>query len=797
MAGDNLSQLLDALPDTSISVIEESTHKLLYCNRRCREAGHGKAVPGALCHEVWPTLCGSCPLKALGENGAGQVVAYDPRREQAVDLKAQRLLWNGSIPAVAVSAAPHRQDLREAQGPRKVEQMYAQSLVTVFGECVIADLTADQYFNCQKDVLWTDIPQQGNFAAENRSYARKVVHPDDQSLFERYFSREGMLRAFSAGKRSVTKRLRRRVADGAYHMVEFTAARVVLPDEADVWCVLVFRDIQEEYQLARQRSLEMRQLATAASFAYEMLIAVNLTRNTYHMIQYARDSVSKPGDNGVFDDLIAAELATVHPDSRAAFAAKFLRRALLDAYAQGQRIVAMEVPHRGADGAYHWYFTQVVRVESPETGDVLEVTLSRNVDAVRRQQEEALEKERRAKQLLEDALAKAEKANSAKSDFLSKMSHDIRTPLNAILGMAELAQLHVDDPARTQDYLAKIRTSGAHLLSLVGEVLDVSKIESGAVALEETAFDLRVLAEEAASLVRLAVEQRGQELKVTLAPGLHEAVRGDARRLRQVLVNILENASKYTPAGGHIAFSVQETPQEQLGAGTYRFLIEDDGIGMKPEYLAHIFDPFSRADDSRTGKVGGTGLGMTIVKNLVAMMHGDIQVESTYGKGSRFTVTLCLPQCGAPEAPVVGDGDPEDLRAFAGLRVLLVEDNDLNCQIATEMLELLGVKVETAENGRKAVEAVTAHPPLYYDMVFMDVRMPVMDGYEATRRIRDSGLPRIEELPIIAMTADAFAEDIRRARKAGMTGHLPKPISIDQLKKALGHCVAWKEAHQG
>lgn len=795
MPQENLARLLDALTEASVYVIEERTHRLLYCNRRCREAGGGKAVPGALCHEVWPQLCGNCPLKALKDRGDVHLVCHDPLLHASVDLTANRIVWDG-VAAAVVTATPHRLTMEEEQGLDQISQMYAQSLVTVFGECIIADLTHDTYVSCQQDLLWTDIPRRDHFSQVNRSYGEQLVHPEDLPLFEEAFTREAMLRLFGRGERRIVRRLRRRVDGGAYHMVEFTAAHLPSQDGA-CWCVLVFRDVHREFLRRQRRELEINQLATAAREAYQMLIAVNLTQNTYHLLEYDRAQMARPAETGNFDDLLAQELRTVRPDCREEFQRKFLRENLLAAYASGRRMVSMEAPHLGEDGAYHWYFTQVVRVDSPETDDVLEITLSRNIDAVRRQQEEALEKERRAKQLLEDALAKAEKANSAKSDFLSKMSHDIRTPLNAILGMAELAQLHVDDPARTRDYLDKIRSSGAHLLGLVGEVLDVSKIESGAVALEETAFEVRVLAEEAASLVRLPVAQRSQTLTVTLPPDLHGAVRGDARRLRQVLVNILENASKYTPEGGHIAFSVQKAPQEQENTGTYRFVIEDDGIGMKPEYLGHIFDPFSRADDSRTGKVGGTGLGMTIVKNLVAMMHGDIQVESEYGKGSRFTVTLCLPQCGAPDAPVVGAGDPEDLRAFAGLRVLLVEDNELNRQIATEMLELLGVRVETAEDGRQAVEAVLAHPPLYYDMVFMDVRMPVMNGYEATRRIRDSGLPRIEELPIIAMTADAFAEDIRRARKAGMTGHLPKPISIDQLKKALGHCVAWKEARRG
>ena len=225
--------------------------------------------------------------------------------------------------------------------------------------------------------------------------------------------------------------------------------------------------------------------------------------------------------------------------------------------------------------------------------------------------------------------------------------------------------------------------------------------------------------------------------------------------------------------------------------GTYRFVVEDNGIGMKPAYVKHIFEPFSRADDSRIQRITGTGLGMTIVKNLVSMMGGHIQIESEYGKGSRFLITLCLTKCTCP-----AEKAPADARhtadSFSGLRILLVEDNELNRQIATEMLELLGVEVEIAGDGKQAVDAICTHPAFYYDMVLMDVQMPVMNGYDAAKSIRASGMPNIDELPIIALTADAFAEDIKKTRLAGMNGHLAKPISIGQLKHALSKCLSWK-----
>ena len=794
MTAENLMNLLDSLTETSVYVIEEESHRLLYFNERCRNTGRGRAALGIRCDEVWPELCANCPLKMLGDRVSNHMVCYDPLLKLTVDVTANRINWEGRVPAVVITAAPHRLNFEEEQGFQKIRQMYASSLVTVFDECIIANLTRDYYVSCQKDVVWDDIPEQGNFGSENRKYAQKALHPDDLECFNENFSRESMLCMFTEGKKQITRRLRRRADNGSYRTVEFTAARIG-NQEDECWCVLVFRDVQDELLLEQERNVEISQLATAAKAAYQMLIAVNLTQNTYHMVEYQRIPVKAPDPEGRFDELIEFEMEAVHPDYREEFRSKFTRKALTEAFQRGECILSMDVPHIGEDGIYHWNSTQVVKVESPYTHDLIEITLSRNIDEERRVQQETLEKERQAKLLLEDALKKAEKANKAKSDFLSRMSHDIRTPMNAIIGMTELAQLHIGDEEKQRDYLNKIASSGAHLLGLINEILDVSKIESGVMELSESPLNLRALAGEAAEMVRISMENSQQEFQVDIDESFDPWVMGDARRIRQVLVNILENASKYTGQRGKITFSVCEFKKEEQRTGTYRFIIEDTGIGMKPEYMEHIFEPFSRADDSRTSKVPGTGLGMTIVKNLISMMDGDIRVESEYGKGSRFTVTLCLDKCGnTGEAIQPAVSGPE--AACRGLRVLLVEDNELNRQIASEMLKLLGVRVEMAENGREAVEAVCSHPALYYDAVFMDVQMPVMNGYEATREIRGSGMERIGELPIIAMTADAFAEDVKRARLSGMNGHLAKPVSIELLRGALSGCLDCKRKNR-
>lgn len=356
--------------------------------------------------------------------------------------------------------------------------------------------------------------------------------------------------------------------------------------------------------------------------------------------------------------------------------------------------------------------------------------------------------------------------------------------MNAIIGMTELAQLHILDSERMADYLEKISSAGAHLLGLINEVLDVSKIESGVAKLNEKEFDLQDMMQDVVEMVNVSAETRKQILKADIESGIHCRVSGDEERLKQILVNLLENASKYTQDGGKISVRLRELKKNDLQVGTYQFTVEDNGVGMKKEYLEHIYEPFSRADDSRISKTKGTGLGMTIVKNLVTMMGGSIQVESQYGKGTRFEVIICLNKCDETKGRE-RESQQEILTSLAGIRVLLVEDNEINRQIAAEMIELLGAETEWAENGKAAVEAVCSHPPHYYDIVFMDIQMPVMNGYDAARAIRDSGMKDIEDLPIIAMTADAFNEDVKRARRAGMNGHIAKPISIDQIKNIL------------
>ena len=409
------------------------------------------------------------------------------------------------------------------------------------------------------------------------------------------------------------------------------------------------------------------------------------------------------------------------------------------------------------------------------------------------------EKEREIEQdkNLRNALAAAEHANKAKTVFLNNMSHDIRTPMNAIIGFTALATAHIDNTELVLDYLKKIHTSGQHLLSLINDVLDMSRIESGSVEIEYAAVHLPDILNDLKTIIHGSSYSRQQKLTIDTQDILHEDIITDKLRLTQVLLNISSNAVKFTPAGGRISICVSEKPCNKDGFTTVIFRVKDNGSGMSPEFRKHVFDSFSREHTVTENGIGGSGLGMAIAKNIVDMMGGTIQVESEVGKGTEFTVAFECKIAGAAvkqePAPEPGDliksenqkPQTESKRSYKGKKALLVEDNELNREIATAILEEIGLDVDIAEDGTDAVNMMSSAEGRKYDLIFMDIQMPKMDGYTATREIRTLDDLKCANIPIIAMTANAFEEDRKKAIKAGMNGHIAKPISADAILENL------------
>ena len=387
---------------------------------------------------------------------------------------------------------------------------------------------------------------------------------------------------------------------------------------------------------------------------------------------------------------------------------------------------------------------------------------------------------------VEAALEIAEKASKAKTDFLSNMSHDIRTPMNAIIGITTLMKNELHQPEKLAEHLGKLETSGQLLLGIINDILDMSRIESGKTTLNVEKMNLPQQISQLDSVIRQQAGQRRQTFTVETHVQ-HENVLGDPNRLKQVLMNILSNAVKYTPNGGHIRFEVEELPRNEHYA-KYQFTVQDDGIGMSEAYQKTLFDPFTREERSGTNRVQGTGLGMAITKNIVDLMGGSISVESATGKGTRFEVVLEFPidteADAVPKAQALPE-EPEDVSPLCGMNFLCAEDNAINAEILQMLLETKGASCTICANGQEIVDAFAAVKPGDYDIILMDVQMPVMDGLEATRRIRSGENPLGKTIPILAMTANAFLEDMQKSREAGMDEHLSKPVDISALEQTV------------
>ncbi len=393
---------------------------------------------------------------------------------------------------------------------------------------------------------------------------------------------------------------------------------------------------------------------------------------------------------------------------------------------------------------------------------------------------------RQAQVVAAEALQSAERASKAKTDFLSNMSHDIRTPMNAIIGITALMKNELHQPEKLAEHLGKLETSGQLLLGIINNILDMSRIESGKTTLNVEKMNLSQQVSQLDSIIRQQAGQRRQTFTVNTHLQ-HENVLADPNRLNQVLMNILSNSVKYTPIGGHIRLEVDELPRNEHYA-RYRFIVQDDGIGMSEAFQKTIFEPFTREEKSGTNKVQGTGLGMAITKSVVDLMGGSISVESSTGKGTRFEVVLEFPidtEADMVQKTQALPEEEETVSPLSGMKFLCAEDNAINAEILEMLLEAKGASCTICSNGQEIVDAFASVKPGEYDMILMDVQMPVMDGLEATRRIRNGENPLGRIIPILAMTANAFLEDMQKSKEAGMDEHLSKPVDIAALEQTV------------
>ncbi|MBQ9328987.1 MAG: response regulator [Solobacterium sp.] len=538
-------------------------------------------------------------------------------------------------------------------------------------------------------------------------------------------------------------------------------------------------------RMIRQRKKIMKDarnandISAGVSKLFEKFTTVDMRTGYYDYISGPPDDKSLP-PTGYYDQYCESLLSRIENEEERKEIREFIRLDHLQSLlSKGVDKVSVRVhaPIRGED----WFTFNFVVLEREED----EVT---RIMIIRQDVTELRQKEEIEQQALKEALDAAEKANLAKSDFLSNMSHDIRTPMNAIIGFTNIAETHIDDTEKVQDCLDKIHSSSSHLLSLINDILDMSKIESRKIQLHIEENSIRELLTNLSDMVQSQIETKGLNYSVDLSGITHPMIQVDSLRLNQVLLNIVGNAIKYTPEGGSITITASE---EELGdhKSSYSFRIKDTGIGMSKSYLPHVFESFTRERSSTVDKIQGTGLGMAISSRIVDLMGGTITVDSELDKGTEFTVTLPIEYTDHEDNRNTSHQD-DAIRelSFEGKKLLLVEDNDINAEIAKFILDEHGFAIDRAENGQAAVNRLKEVGPAWYDLVLMDIQMPVMNGYEATRAIR--AMDGFQSLPIIAMTANTFEDDKKEARAAGMNAHVAKPFEVETLLKTLGEYLS-------
>ncbi len=602
----------------------------------------------------------------------------------------------------------------------------------------IALLTVDRPYRLiqlnREGLRLLDYPEDApNDAPKGRSL-EDILQPEDFGRTVEVF-RETVL---TGRKNPFENRLMRK--DGSL----FWAAGIVektLDEEGNDILIATFHDITAEKlaeeEAEREKLQERSLLVGAISNVFPMIISLNLSRDTLKFIYVRQGVLADLGGENSFSQLYEKTLTMLHPDSLEEYKRRFEPEAVRHTLGKDKNEIFLETRQMLVDGQYHWISTQIIYVDNPYSEDKLAILLSRNIDERRHEEEQH-------RQALQSALEGARAASTAKSQFLSNMSHDIRTPMNAIIGMTAIASTHMDDRERVAECLKKIGLSSQHLLNLINDILDMSKIESGKLSLRQEPFNFAELVSEVTELMQPQADAAQVELVVRMAALEQETVIGDALRVRQVYFNILSNAVKYTPAGGTIHVDVWDEIGSRSGRRNYLFRCADTGIGMSREFLEHLFQPFERAKDSTNSRIAGTGLGMAITKNIVDLMSGDIQVESTPGTGSAFTVMLPMQLQDACQEAVPGE--------WLGIHSLVVDDDLQTCENAADLLVSLGLRAEFVTDGRSAVAKVVEakDTPDPFELVIIDWKMPDMDGVETARRIRQEVGP---EIPVFMLTA--------------------------------------------
>lgn len=714
---------------------------------------------------------------------------------------------DGNINCIYMSAKNIEADIQRERLMEKEKNAIFAAMSNTYLCVVYANLTLNRCELFANAIVDAVLPRRTEYD-KLYEYIYNKVEADYRGKFEKYFCPDAVKKHFSESDEPIVLETPQLLSDGQ-HWTELKAT--IVSDYSDELVIIIFLSIidgRRQSEIEAKKRLETineqlrknlnseEQYRQAMVSGAAMVYYINLTANCitdemYETIDGVEVDVlnevglSAPCRFDEFANRWAEKM--VSPQDRESFKKIYNREHIMQSFLHGKAEIVHEFQSklRGEDSIRVLRHTILI-VYDGSAHDMVAMCTVKDVTKLRAE-------EYKNKISLVKAYESAKQANEAKSDFLSRMSHDIRTPMNAIIGMTTIARMNLGDMEKVADCLKKIDMSSAHLLGLLNEVLDMSKIESGNFELGSEQFDIVKLTQNLIEMSRAVIDEKHHKLTLNIGELKHTTVEGDSQRIQQVFVNLLGNAVKYTPPYGNITISLNEKSSRTPRLGCYEFIFEDNGIGMTQEYMKHIFDPFSRAEDTRINSIEGTGLGLSIAKNIVSMMDGTIQVESEVNKGSKFTVTifLKLPDKIYSKEKINRTENgyntlyESNYNIYNGKNILLVEDNERNAEVASELIGITGVNVELAENGRVAVERYMAHEPGYYELIFMDIQLPVMNGYEAAKCIRMLDREDAKNIPIIAMTANAFTEDVEAAYSAGMNEHIAKPLEFERLTEVL------------
>ena len=725
---------------------------------------------------------------------------FAPLRSTAAMCAALLAALVGILLFFAISSIMDNRRTLKAQAN---EQKYISELkdsadqLSTYKRAVLSDALISLEVNLSKDELyygvWKDdagneVPLKDILGLETpcsyddyiREWSKRFVRRGGTEEFLNSTDRVSLVDAFRSGTPEVTFDYAAKTISGRRTWLR----RSICMTQNQSGDVIAFTSVKDISALVSQTKREEAYVqALATEYDSIAVIRFEEDKNNDRIVLHshiAEDFTQLVSEEVLKEDAFGRRMTLleecIYPEDRAAFHDSTAREVIMASFAAGKNH-SVNFRMKGRDGAPIYYQERFVPLRDDDGTLTGMIACLRNID-------DEIRKEFGIRQELEDARIAAEAANQAKSTFLFNMSHDIRTPMNAIIGFTDIAEKHIDDTERVRESLGKVRVSSEHLLSLINDVLDMSRVESGRVKIEEEPVCIDTAKDNLYSILAGSAEAKNITLISELSPTMeHHWTYNDRLHVMRVLTNIISNSIKYTNPGGQIRIFVEELPCERDGYVHYHYTISDTGIGMSEEFLTHVFEPFSRAESATKSGVIGTGLGMAITKSLVELMGGTIAIESELGVGTTvhldFENRIAEPVLSKDEIP---EDAPTDL---AGKKILLVEDNELNREIATEILEEEGIVIDTAEDGDIAVEKMRNASEGQYDLILMDIQMPRMNGYDATRAIRALPGAYAAGIPIIAMTANAFDEDKQNAFAAGMNGHLSKPIDVPKLMNTI------------